>query len=304
MNAMRTTLLLAGLTALLLVVGQALGGQTGMLIALVLAAAMNFGSYWFSDKLVLSMYQAREASPREAPILFDTVRELSARAGLPMPRVYVIESDAPNAFATGRNPQHAAVAATTGLMRLLSRQELAGVMAHELAHVQHRDTLTGAIAATIAGAITTLANMAQWGMLFGLGRSNENEGEGGGGGVFSSILMMILAPIAASLIQMAVSRSREYAADARGAAICGHPLWLASALRKLEQMNQRIMMPAAEAHPTTTNLLIINPLKAGNLATLFSTHPATEERIRRLEEAAGRPLKSSGGVSSKRDPWA
>lgn len=304
MNAMRTTLLLAGLTALLLVVGQALGGQTGMLIALILAAAMNFGSYWFSDKLVLSMYQAREASPREAPILFDTVRELSARAGLPMPRVYVIESDAPNAFATGRNPQHAAVAATTGLMRLLSRQELAGVMAHELAHVQHRDTLTGAIAATIAGAITTLANMAQWGMLFGLGRSNENEGEGGGGGVFSSILMMILAPIAASLIQMAVSRSREYAADARGAAICGHPLWLASALRKLEQMNQRIMMPAAEAHPTTTNLLIINPLKAGNLATLFSTHPATEERIRRLEEAAGRPLKSSGGVSSKRDPWA
>ncbi len=304
MNAMRTTLLLAGLTALLLVVGQALGGQTGMLIALVLAAAMNFGSYWFSDKLVLSMYQAREASPREAPMLFDTVRELSARAGLPMPRVYVIESDAPNAFATGRNPQHAAVAATTGLMRLLSRQELAGVMAHELAHVQHRDTLTGAIAATIAGAITTLANMAQWGMLFGLGRSNENEGEGGGGGVFSSILMMILAPIAASLIQMAVSRSREYAADARGAAICGNPLWLASALRKLEQMNQRIMMPAAEAHPTTTNLLIINPLKAGNLATLFSTHPATEERIRRLEEAAGRPLKSSGGVSSKRDPWA
>lgn len=304
MNAMRTTLLLAGLTALLLVVGQALGGQTGMLIALILAAAMNFGSYWFSDKLVLSMYQAREANPREAPMLFDTVRELSARAGLPMPRVYVIESEAPNAFATGRNPEHAAVAATTGLMRLLSRQELAGVMAHELAHVQHRDTLTGAIAATIAGAITTLANMAQWGMLFGLGRGNENEGEGGGGGLFSSILMMILAPIAASLIQMAVSRSREYAADARGAAICGHPLWLASALRKLEQMNQRIMMPAAEAHPTTTNLLIINPLKAGNLATLFSTHPATEERIRRLEEAAGRPLKSSGGVSSKRDPWA
>lgn len=304
MNAMRTTLLLAGLTALLLVVGQALGGQTGMLIALVLAAAMNFGSYWFSDKLVLSMYQAREASPREAPILFDTVRELAARAGLPMPRVYVIDSDAPNAFATGRNPEHAAVAATTGLMRLLSRQELAGVMAHELAHVQHRDTLTGAIAATIAGAITTLANMAQWGLLFGLGRSNENQGEGGGGGFFGSILMMILAPIAASLIQMAVSRSREYAADARGAAICGNPLWLAGALRKLEQMNQRTIMPAAEAHPTTTNLLIINPLKAGNLATLFSTHPATEERIRRLEAAAGRPVPASGGVSSKRDPWA
>lgn len=283
MNTLRTTLLLATLTGLLLIVGQALGGQTGMVIALGFAVVMNFGSYWFSDSLVLTMYHAQEVGPDEAPGLYRVVQGLAQRAGLPMPRVYVIQSDAPNAFATGRNPEHAAVAATTGLMRILNSDELAGVMAHELAHVQHRDTLTGAIAATIAGAIAMLANMAQWAALFGMGRQDEDEG---GGGLVGALVMMIVAPLAASLIQMAISRSREYAADARGAAICGHPLALASALRKLEQMNQRTFMPEAESHPATTHLLIINPLKGATLAQLFSTHPATEERIRRLEALA------------------
>ena len=280
MSGMRTTLLLAGLTGLLLVAGQALGGQQGVIIALAFAAAMNIGSYWYSDKLVLRIYQARPAGPDEAPVLYSVVRELSARAGLPMPKVYLIPNEVPNAFATGRNPEHAAVAATSGLLRILSREELAGVMAHELAHVKHRDTLTGAIAATIAGAIAALANFAQMSMLFGMGRDNEN------GNGFGAILMMLLAPLAASLIQMAVSRSREYAADAQGAAICGNPLWLAGALRKLGQANQRSSMPEAESHPASAHLFIVNPLKGANLAQLFSTHPPLEERIRRLENAA------------------
>lgn len=283
MSGMRTTLLLAGLTGLFLVVGQALGGQQGLIIALIFAGIMNIGSYWFSDKIVLSIYKAHPAGPDEAPELHQIVRELSTRAGLPMPKVYVIQNDAPNAFATGRNPEHAAVAATTGLMRILSRQELAGVMAHELAHVQNRDTLTGAIAATLAGAIAALANMAQWAMLFGMGRNNDNNN---GFGVFGAIVMMILAPLAASLIQMAISRSREFAADARGAAICGNPLWLSGALRKLGQANQRIPMPDAETHPASAHLFIVNPLKGANVAKLFSTHPPLEERIRRLENAA------------------
>ncbi|GAB4362427.1 MAG: zinc metalloprotease HtpX [Gammaproteobacteria bacterium] len=283
MNGMRTTLLLAGLTALLLVFGQMLGGNSGMFIALVIAAAMNLGTYWFSDKIVLKMYRAHEATPQQAPVLYEVTRELATRAGMPMPKVYVIDSDAPNAFATGRNPQNAAVAATTGLMRILSREELAGVMAHELAHVQNRDTLIGAIAATIAGAIAMLANMAQFLLIFGGGRSNDN---GGGGNVFGAILMMILAPLAAGLIQMAVSRSREFAADARGAAICGNPLWLAGALRKLDYANRRIPMPEAESHPASAHMFIVNPLKGRSVAQLFSTHPPIEERIRRLEEAA------------------
>jgi heat shock protein HtpX len=285
MNTLRTTLLLAALTGLLLVMGQALGGRTGMMVALGIAVIMNFGSYWFSGSLVLKMYQAQEVGPSEAPLLYQVVRELASRAGLPMPRVYLVHSDAPNAFATGRNPEHAAVAATTGLLRILSRDELAGVMAHELSHVQHRDTLTGAIAATIAGAIAMLANMAQWAALFGFGRQDEKEG-GGAGGLLGALVMMIVAPLAASLIRMAISRSREYAADARGAAICGHPLALANALRKLEQVNLQTYMPEAESHPATTHLLIINPLKGASLARLFSTHPATEERIRRLEAMA------------------
>lgn len=283
MSGMRTTLLLAALTGLFLVAGQAMGGQQGLIIALIFAAAMNFGSYWFSDKIVLKIYKARPAGPNEAPMLHQVVRELAARAGLPMPKVYVIPSDAPNAFATGRNPEHAAVAATTGLMRILSREELAGVMAHELAHVKHRDTLTSAIAATIAGAIAALANFAQMAMLFGMGRSNDNNSPFG---AIGAIVMMILAPLAASLIQMAISRSREYAADAQGAAICGNPLWLSGALRKLGQANQRIPMQEAETHPASAHLFIVNPLKGKNVTQLFSTHPPLEERIRRLENAA------------------
>lgn len=283
MNGLKTTLLLGALTGLLLFAGQAMGGDVGLLIALVLAVVMNFGSYWYSDKLVLKIYGAREVSPQEAPEFYGTVQELAQRAGLPMPKVYIMENDAPNAFATGRNPEHAAVAATTGLLRLMSRQEVAGVMAHELAHVQHRDTLISAIAATLGGAIAMLANMAQFALIFGLGRGSDREG---GGNPFTALLMMILAPLAASLIQMAVSRSREYAADARGAAICGNPLWLASALRKLGQANNNRVMPEAESHPATAHLFIVNPLKGRNLAQLFSTHPPLEERIARLEAAA------------------
>ncbi len=282
MNSMKTVLLLGGLTGLLLVAGQALGGQSGMVIALLLAVVMNFSSYWFSDKLVLKIYRARPVTRNEAPVLYETVQELANRAGLPMPRVYIVDNEAPNAFATGRDPQHAAVAATTGLLRLMNRDELAGVMAHELAHVEHRDTLIGAVAATIAGAIAMLANFAQFAMIFGMGRRDE-----GGSNPLVMLIMMIVAPMAASLIQMAVSRSREFAADARGAAISGRPLGLASALRKLSQANSRIPMRDAEEHPATAHMFIVNPLKGRNLAQLFSTHPPVEERIRRLEAAAG-----------------
>ncbi|KOR31838.1 protease HtpX [Achromatium sp. WMS3] len=281
MNTLRTTILLAILTALLLVAGQALGGQVGMIIAFGLAIIMNFGSYWFSDSLVLSIYQAQEVGPDEEPKLYQIVQDLAQKAGLPMPRVYVIHSDAPNAFATGRDPNHAAVAATTGLMQILSHNELTGVMAHELAHVQNRDTLIGTVAATIAGAIAMLANMAQWAMILGMGHQDDEKE--GSGGFIGALVMMIVAPIAASLIQMAISRAREYAADARGASICGNPLFLANALYKLETGNQDTYMPEAESHPATTHMLIINPLKGASLANLFSTHPATEERIRRLQ---------------------
>lgn len=283
MNLFRTTLLLTVLTGLLLVAGQLLGGQTGMMFALVLAVVMNFGAYWFSDKIVLSMYGAQEVGPHDAPELYGIVQELARRGNLPMPRVYVIHNDTPNAFATGRSPEHAAVAATTGILRILSREELAGVMAHELAHVQHRDTLISAIAATIAGAISMLANMAQWALIFGMGRQNGQEN---GGSVLGTLVMMLLAPIAAALIQMAVSRTREYAADARGAALCGNPLWLANALRKLELGNRRIPMHQAESNPATAHLFIVNPLQGNSLANLFSTHPPIEERVRRLEEMA------------------
>jgi len=283
MNLFRTTLLLTVLTGLLLVAGQLLGGQTGMMFALVLAVVMNFSAYWFSDKIVLSMYGAQEVGPHDAPELYGIVQELARRGNLPMPRVYVIHNDTPNAFATGRSPEHAAVAATTGILRILSREELAGVMAHELAHVQHRDTLISAIAATIAGAISMLANMAQWALIFGMGRQNGQEN---GGSVLGTLVMMLLAPIAAALIQMAVSRTREYAADARGAALCGNPLWLANALRKLELGNRRIPMHQAESNPATAHLFIVNPLQGNSLANLFSTHPPIEERVRRLEEMA------------------
>lgn len=282
MNALRTTLLLAGLTVLLVLVGNALGGTGGMVIALGFAVAMNFGSYWFSDRLVLKMHGAREVGPEEAPELHGIVRELSQRAGLPMPKVYLMESATPNAFATGRDPNHAAVAATTGLMRLMDREELRGVLAHELAHVRHRDTLISAIAATFAGAIAMIANMAQWAMLFGGFRGNDNQG----GGMLGGLAMMILAPIAATLIQLAVSRSREYAADAGGAEIAGSPRGLASALRKLEQANHAQPMQSAERNPASAHLFIVNPLSGTSVSKLFSTHPATQERIRRLESMA------------------
>ncbi|EAR21029.1 zinc metalloprotease HtpX [Nitrococcus mobilis] len=284
MNTLRTTVLLASLTALLLIAGKALGGNGGMVVALVLAMVMNFGSYWFSDKLVLRMYRAQPVGPGTAPELYSIVEDLARRAQMPMPAVYIVESDTPNAFATGRNPEHAAVAATTGLLRIMNREELIGVLAHELSHVRHRDTLVSAIAATLAGAITMLANMAQWMLLFGGLRGNDNEQ--GGGGVFGALVMMILAPLAAMLIQMAVSRSREFGADQGGAELTGNPLWLASALRKLEQANQRAPMQTAANHPATAHLFIVNPLSGLRLARLFTTHPSTEERIRRLEAMA------------------
>lgn len=284
MNTLRTTALLALLTVVLVFAGDALGGTTGMIVALIFAAVMNVGSYWFSDRLVLSMYRAREAGPGEAPVLHSVVAELAQRAGIPVPRVYVIDSDAPNAFATGRSPEHAAVAATTGLLAMMNREELTGVLAHELSHVRHRDTLVSAVAATLAGAIAMLANMAQWALIFGAGaRSDEDEG---GMGLIGMLATMILAPIAAALIQLAVSRSREYGADTGGAELSGHPLWLASALRKLDAANRRIPMPQAQAHPATSHLFIVNPLKPGGLAKLFSTHPPIDERIRRLETMA------------------
>ncbi len=282
MNALRTTLLLALLTCLLVIAGGAIGGRSGMTMALVMAGVMNFVSYWFSDKIVLSMYGAREVGEQDYPEFHAMVRQLAIQAGMPMPRVYLIESDTPNAFATGRNPEHAAVAATTGIMRILTRDELMGVMAHELSHVRHRDILISSIAATIAGAITYLAHMAQWAAMFGGGRDSDDEG----GGALGLIFMAILGPIAAMLIQMAISRSREYEADRGGAEISGNPLYLAGALRKLEMANRQIPM---DANPATAHMFIVNPLTGGGLLSLFSTHPPLEERIRRLETMAYGP---------------
>ncbi|MBI4473995.1 MAG: zinc metalloprotease HtpX [Acidobacteria bacterium] len=278
MNTTKTVILMVGLTVLLVTVGGAFGGREGMIIAFVFATAMNMFSYWLSDKIVLRMYKAREVTANEAPALYGVTRDLSMKMNMPMPKVYVIPSEAPNAFATGRNPKHAAVAATEGIIRLLSREELAGVMAHELAHVHNRDILIGTIAATIAGAISMLANMAQWAMIFGGGRRDDDESPGG---AIGAIAMIILAPIAAALIQMAISRSREYQADATGARICGNPLWLASALKKLHTASQRIPM---DASPATAHMFIVNPLRGGGLVNLFSTHPPMEERVARLEE--------------------
>jgi heat shock protein HtpX len=284
MNTLRTTMLLGLLTGLLVLAGGAIGGKSGMTFALVMAAVLNFASYWFSDKIVLAMYGAQEVTAAEVPDFYALVRQLATQAGLPMPRVYIIPSETPNAFATGRNPEHAAVAATNGIMRILTREELMGVMAHELAHVKNRDILIQSIAATIAGAITYLANMAQWAAMFGGGRSDDDEG---GGGMFGMLFMAILAPIAAMLIQMAISRSREYGADKGGAAIAGNPLHLANALRKLEMANHQI--PMQEATPASAHLFIVNPLTGGGLMSLFSTHPPVAERVRRLEEMAYRP---------------
>jgi heat shock protein HtpX len=276
-NVLRTTVLLAALTALFLVIGGALGGNQGLVIAFVFALLMNFASYWFSDKIVLTMYGAQEVSPQQAPGLYRLVQRLAQRAGIPMPRVYIIPSDAPNAFATGRNPQHGAVAVTEGIMRLLDEDELAGVLAHELGHIRNRDTLIMTVAATLAGAITMLAHMAQWGAIFGMGRRDGEEN--GGGGVFGLLFMAILAPIAATLIQLAISRSREYFADSTGAGIAGSPSGLARALEKLHYASQRLPL---QANPATAHLFIVNPLTGSSWATLFSTHPPIEERIRRL----------------------
>lgn len=276
-NVLRTTVLLAALTALFLVIGGALGGNQGLVIAFAFALVMNFASYWFSDKIVLTMYGAQEVSPQQAPALYRLVQRLAQRAGIPMPRVYIIPSDAPNAFATGRNPQHGAVAVTEGIMRLLDEDELAGVLAHELGHIRNRDTLIMTVAATLAGAITMLAQMAQWGAIFGMGRRDGEEN--GGGGVFGLLFMAILAPIAATLIQLAISRSREYFADNTGAGIAGSPSGLARALEKLHYASQRLPM---QANPATAHLFIVNPLAGGSWVNLFSTHPPIEERIRRL----------------------
>jgi heat shock protein HtpX len=276
-NVLRTTVLLAALTALFLVIGGAIGGNQGLFIAFVFALLMNFASYWFSDKIVLSMYGAREVSLNEAPDLYRLVQRLAQRAGIPMPRVYIIPSDAPNAFATGRNPQHGAVAVTEGILRMLDTDELAGVLAHELGHIRNRDTLIMTVAATLAGAITMLAHMAQWGAIFGFGRRDEEDS--GGGGILGLLFMAILAPIAATLIQLAISRSREYFADSTGAAVAGSPSGLARALEKLHYASQRLPL---DANPATAHLFIVNPLTGGSLVNLFSTHPPIEERIRRL----------------------
>jgi heat shock protein HtpX len=261
------------------------GGPGGAVMALIMAGAMNFFSYWFSDKIVLRMYGAQEVSPNDDPELHGLVQELATRAGLPMPKVYVIPEETPNAFATGRNPQHAAVAVTHGIRRILNKRELAGVLGHELTHVLNRDILISSIAATLAGAISYLAHMAQWGMMFGGGRDRDEEG--GGGNIFSLLIMMIVAPMAAMLIQMAVSRSREYGADAGGAKICGDPLALASALRKLHMGAQDVPLQVSNATANATaHMFIVNPLSAGGIANLFSTHPPMAERVARLEAMA------------------
>ena len=277
-NLIKTGFLLVVLTCLLILIGGAVGGRQGMAIAFVLALVMNAGSYWFSDKIVLGMYGAQPVTEAEAPQLYRIVRQLAAEAHIPVPPIYIIPDDSPNAFATGRNPQHAAVAVTEGILRIMNEEELRGVLAHELSHVRNRDTLIMTIAATIAGAITYLAQMAQWAAIFGGGRRRVENG-GGGGSAIGALLMAILAPFAAMLIQMAISRSREYQADASGAQLCHRASGLAQALQKLDMASRQVPM---EATPATAHLFIVNPLTAGGLATLFSTHPPIEERIARL----------------------
>jgi len=288
MNYMKTGLLLAAMTALFGAVGFLIGGEAGMLIALALAAAMNLFAYWNSDKMVLSMYGAREVDAQTAPEFYGLIQELAQRAALPMPRVYVMDNDQPNAFATGRNPENAAVAATTGLLHMLSREEIAGVMAHELAHVKNRDTLIMTVTATLAGAIGMLANFA---MFFGGNRDGENRG---GLGIIGSIAIMILAPIAAMLVQMAISRSREYAADRMGAEICGDPQSLASALQRISGTVERVPNERAEGNPATAHMFIINPLHGRGMDSLFSTHPSTENRVAALMQLAASVRGGSG----------
>jgi heat shock protein HtpX len=307
MNHLRTAILLAGLTALFMTIGYLLGGQSGMLVALVVAAGMNLFTYWNGDRMVLSMTSAQEVDAQSAPEFVGLVRELAGRAGLPMPRVYIMQEAQPNAFATGRSPQHAAVCASTGLLEMCTRDEIAGVMAHELTHIRNYDTLTMTITATIAGAISMLG---QFGLMFGGGHRNNNSGPG----IIGSILLVILAPMAAMIVQMAISRTREYAADRGAAEITRQPLGLASALAKLDNAAHRIENHAAETNPATAHLFIINPLSGARMDNLFSTHPATENRIAALRElaqamgAAGyapnaRPATYAPPPTSRRGPW-
>jgi heat shock protein HtpX len=276
-NTIKTTLLLGLLTGLIMGFGNYLGGSQGLLIAFVFAVVMNFGSFWFSDRIVLAMYRARPVEESQAPELYAAVHNLTVRAGLPMPKVYVIPSDSPNAFATGRNPSHAAVAVTEGILRLLRREELEGVLAHELAHVKNRDTLISTVAATLAGVVMMLGSMVRWAAIFGgLRRSDDDEG----GGLIGLIVMAILAPLAALLIQMAISRSREYQADATGAGISRNPLGLAGALEKLATASEQVPM---QASPQTAHMFIVNPLTGATFGRLFSTHPPLEERVKRLQ---------------------
>ena len=290
-NQIRTTILLAVMTALILWIGQLFGGRQGMIIALLLAAGMNFFSYWYSDKIVLKMYRAQEVSPQQAPELYEIVQTLSRRAGLPMPKLFIIPKEAPNAFATGRNPEHAVVAVTQGLLNLMDRDEVTGVLAHEMAHVKNRDILIGSIAATMAGAIMVLASMARWTAIFG-GGSNDDEG---GGGAIGLIAMSLLAPFAAIVIQMAISRSREYLADSTGAGFAGTPEGLARALDKLGRYSKKLPM---NANPSTAHMFIVNPLSGRSLMSLFSTHPPLEERIARLR---GNPPQTGKALESGED---
>lgn len=284
MNTMKTAVLMALLTAILVAVGGSIGGSSGAMIMLLISLGMNFFSYWFSDSIVLKTYGAAEVTAAEAPELYGLVEKLAANAGLPMPKVCIINSDVPNAFATGRNPSHAAVAVTTGIMRALDYNELSGVLAHELSHVKHRDTLISTVAASIAGVISMIAQVAQFAAIFGGGRSSDDRE--GGGNLAGSLITIIIAPLAASVIQMAISRSREYDADKSGGEICGNPMYLANALRKIEMYAQRAVLP--NATPATSHMFIINPLSGvrQTFSSLFSTHPATSERIDRLQEQA------------------
>lgn len=282
-SQIKTAMLLALLTGIIIFLGGAMGGKTGIIIAFVLALVMNVGSYWYSDKIVLTMYRAREVEPHEAPLLHSMVEELAAKAGIPKPRVCIMPEQAPNAFATGRDPEHGVVAVTDGIMRILSPEELKGVLAHEIGHIANRDILIQTVAGVLGSVIVSIANMMQWAAIFGIGRSSDDEE--GSASPLVAIVLAIVAPIAASLIQFAISRSREYLADDAGAQLCGNPLYLAGALHKLSTWSQQIPMQSGDM--ATAHLFIVSPLSGGGVASLFSTHPPMEERIARLRAMAG-----------------